>query len=135
MSKQKPPLRPVLRVAPPGELNAFVVYEYQLDILAQGSPASLMLNYSLFFLGVAATSLGTLFSLPESNDRAYVTFLVLFLVTLIAGVVLLGLWWSSHKSIQSLVIEIKSQMPPNDESSSEPPGGSSPPNQPTPRVT
>jgi len=43
--------RQVVRLAQPVELNAYVVFEHQLDLLAQGSPASLLLNFALFFLG------------------------------------------------------------------------------------
>lgn len=103
----------MIRVAPPGELNAYVVYEHQLDELAQGSPSALMLNFALFFFGVAATALGTLFSVPPDNDRAYYTFLVVLLITGIAGLVLVAYWWLTHKSARKLITEIKSQMPPN----------------------
>ncbi len=120
----KPPLPPVVRYAPPAELTVYSVYEHQLDLLAQGSPASLMLNFALFFLGVAATALGTLWTAPPSKDRIYYTFLIIFLVCLIAGIVLGALWAHMHVSTKTLVSEIKSQMPPNpaiQESAPEPP--------------
>jgi Na+-driven multidrug efflux pump len=126
MSKQKPPLQPTVHLAPPAKLNAYVLYEHELDALSQGAPSSLMLNFSLFFLGVAATSFGTLFSIPGESDRAYYTFLILFLVTTIAGVVLLGLWWFMRTPVRRLIAEIKSQMPPNPETRNEPDSGSSP---------
>jgi hypothetical protein len=72
-----------------------------------------MLNFALFFLGVAATALGTLVTAPPQGDRAYYTFLILFLVTMISGVVLGVLWWYQHTSTRALLSEIKSQMPPN----------------------
>ncbi len=106
-------MRPVIREAPPGELNVYRVYEHQLDLLAQGSPASLLLNFALFFLGVAATAGGTLWSAPPEKDRVYYTFLIILLVTLIAGMVMLALWWFLHQSTRTLVANIKSQMPPN----------------------
>src|SRR5436190_6393705 len=98
MSKSKQPFQPPMRLAPPSELNAYVVYEHQLDALSQGSPASLLLNYSLFFFGVAATAAGTLVSLPADSNRAYYTFLIVLLLTAIAGAVRLGLWWALHRS-------------------------------------
>jgi hypothetical protein len=106
-------LQPVIREAPSGELNVYRVYEHQLDLLAQGSPASLLLNFALFFLGVSATAAGTLWSAPPDKDRVYYTFLIILLVTFIAGVVLLALWWFMHTSTRSLIANIKSQMPPN----------------------
>jgi hypothetical protein len=40
------PLQPVVRVAPLGELNAYAVYEHELDTLAKGSPSSHLLGIS-----------------------------------------------------------------------------------------
>ncbi len=105
--------RQVVKLAQPGELKAYVVFEHQLELLAQGSPASLLLNFALFFLGVAATSLGSLVTAPPSQDRTFYSFLIVFIITLIAGVVLLAVWYFTHKSVTSLVAEIKAQMPPN----------------------
>lgn len=114
--------RQVVKLATPGELRAYVVFEHQLDVLAQGSPVSLLLNFSLFFLGVAATSLGTIASAPPAQDRIYYTFLIIFLITLIAGVVLLAVWYSMHRSVTSLIVEIKAQMPANPEIEQAAPG-------------
>ena len=105
--------RQVVKLAQPGELKAYVVFEHQLDLLTQGSPASLLLNFALSFLGVAATSLGTLVTAPPNQDRIFYSFLIIFLVTLIAGVVLLAVWYAMHKSVASLIVEIKAQMPQN----------------------
>jgi hypothetical protein len=105
--------RQVVKLAPADELKAYVVFEHQLDLLAQGSPASLMLNFALFFLGVAATSLGTLATAPPAQDRTFYAFLIICLITFIAGIVLSALWYSMYKSVTSLVVEIKAQMPAN----------------------
>src|SRR5215217_63324 len=112
MTANTPSPIPTIRQAPPGELRVYSVYEYQLDLLAQGSPASVQLNYALFFLGVSATALGTLVTAPPESDRVFYSFFILLLVALIAGCVLLTLWWQSHRSSKSLVAEIKAQMPP-----------------------
>lgn len=105
--------RQIVKLATPGELRAYVVFEHQLDALAQGSPVSLLLNFALFFLGVAATALGTPATAPPAQDRMYYTFLIIFIITLIAGVVLLAVWYAMHRSVASLVVEIKAQMPAN----------------------
>jgi hypothetical protein len=39
-----------------------------------------MLNFSLFFLGVAATAVGTLVTAPPTADRVFYSFLIVFLV-------------------------------------------------------
>ena len=114
--------RQVVKLAQPGELKAYVVFEHQLDLLAQGSPVSLLLNFALFFLGVAASSLGTIATAPPTQDRTYYTFLIIFIITIIVGIVLLAIWYSMRRSVASLVVEIKAQMPPNPEIEQNPPG-------------
>ena len=116
--------RQVVKLAQPGELKAYVVFEHQLDLLTQGSPASLLLNFALFFLGVAATALGTLVTAPPNQDRIFYSFLNIFTITLIAGIVLLAVWYAMHKSVTRLIVEIKAQIPPNppvEQVPSEPP--------------
>lgn len=127
MSARRAGLQPVIRVAPPGELKAYVVYEHQLDALAQ-----LMLNFALFFLGVAATALGTLYTAPPQDDRTYYTFLIVFLITLIAGVILLVIWYATNQSARALIQEIKSQMPPNPPIREDSSTSVQPPDTPTP---
>ncbi len=107
-------IQPRVRFAPLTELNVYVVHEHQIDALAQGTMTSLLLNFSLslFFLGIAAMSLGTLWSVP-ATDRVYYTFLILFLVTSIAGAVTLAVWARLHRSTGTLLTAIKLQMPPS----------------------
>ena len=114
--------RQVVKLATPGELRAYVVFEHQLDSLAQGSPVSLLLNFALFFLGVAASALGTLWTAPPTKDRIYYTFLIIFMICLIAGVILLSIWYVMHRSASSLIVEIKAQMPANPAIEQAPPG-------------
>lgn len=84
----------------------------------------LLLNFARFFLGVAATSLGTLVTAPPNQDRVFYSFLNIFILTLMAGIVLLSVWYVMHRSVASLIVEIKAQMPPNppvEQGPSEPP--------------
>lgn len=101
------------RIAPPGPVNVYVVNEYELDRLARGSPAALLLNFALFFLGTAVSGIGTLASIPTDSDRAYYTFLILASLSGMVGVVLVGLWWFAHRSAGDLLADIKSRMSPN----------------------
>jgi hypothetical protein len=47
------PQHPVIRVAPLGELNAYTVYEHELELLARGSPGGIFLNFALALLPLA----------------------------------------------------------------------------------
>jgi hypothetical protein len=94
MTKMPPDRYPAIQYLQSGRVRkAYVVFEHQLDLLAQGSPASLLLNFALFFLGVAATSLGTIATAPPAQDRTFYTFLIIFIITFIAGIVLSALWY------------------------------------------
>ncbi len=115
MAKRKPAesaLQPVIRYAPLGQPNVYQVYEHELDALAQGGQGSLFLNFALFLLGVAVTVIATLWSTTIPSDRVYTTFVLVALVTGIAGVVLFALWWKTHQSSTNLITLIKIRMPP-----------------------
>jgi hypothetical protein len=110
---KKSDFTPRVKLAPAGELKAYVVFEHQLDLLEQGSPASLMLNFSLFFLGIAGTAFGTLCTISPTNIIVFCVFFMVFITTLIAGILTGSLWRLNHKSAKSIIHGIKAQMPPN----------------------
>ena len=98
-------------MAPLGTLNAYMVYEYELELLAGGSPASLYLNFALFLLAIAATLVATLLTTTIPTDRAYYGFLIVAALSSICGLVLLGLWWHGHSIASGLLDRIKARMP------------------------
>ncbi len=102
-----------VRLAPPGEIKAYVVYEHELDRLAEGSPASLFWNFALALLSASLTLLVTLFTTEIKSDRLYVTFVIVCGLSLVSGLVLLSLWWQTHISVRGLVERIKDRMPPS----------------------
>ncbi len=104
-------MRPVVRTAPPGELNIYSVYEHEIDQLSQGTTATLLLNFGLFFSGIFVSSLISLISAPPANRWAFDFFVILTLVSAISSVVLLRVWWSMKVATGSLVEKIKQRMP------------------------
>jgi hypothetical protein len=105
------PQQPVVRVAPLGELNAYTVYEHELETLAQGSPAGLFLNFALALLPTAVGIIVTLRS-STMTDLSFTLFSSASIIFIVAGVICLTLWWRMHRSVTSLVEEIKRRMPP-----------------------
>jgi hypothetical protein len=63
---------PVVRVAPYGELRLYSVSEDELEILAQGSPSSTFLNFSLSLLPMSIGLYVTLFVGDFQRYGAYV---------------------------------------------------------------
>ncbi len=107
---KSPSQQPVIRVAPLGALNAYTVYEHELETLAQGSPAALYLNFALALLPAA---LGIIVTLRSSTmtDLNFMLFTSASITFTIAGVICLTLWWRMHVSVRTLVQEIKKRMP------------------------
>jgi hypothetical protein len=103
---------PIVRVAPLGELRAWLVYEHELDQLASGSPASLLLNFGLALLSIFASFLATLLTASFTTTSAFVVFVCICIISFISGVVCLAIWYSMHVSTSKLIDQIKNRMPP-----------------------
>lgn len=112
MPPKPSPQVPVVRVAPLGALNAYPVYEYELDLLAAGSPGSQLLGASYALIGFAGALVIAIFGTDIPSDRTFTVFVLAAMVTGFGGglCVLLGL--RGFQSTKSLVAEIKSRMPP-----------------------
>lgn len=106
-------LTPSVRVAPFGELRAYIVYEYELDELERGSPASLFLNFALFLFGTGITLLVTLLTTRIANDRLFNGFVSACILTLLVGLILGLLWLRSHYSTSGVIVRIRDRMPPS----------------------
>jgi hypothetical protein len=104
------PQLPVIRVAPLGELNAYTIYEHELETLAEGSPGGLFLNFALALL---PTAVGIIVALRSGTmtDLYFMLFTAASIIFLIAGAICLALWWRTHKNVTTLVEEIKKRMP------------------------
>lgn len=106
------PTPPVIRYAPVGEIRIFQIQESELDELAYGSPASLYLNFSLTLLPTSASLLISLLLTDIKSNRVYLAFFSAFLITLIAGLILMAFWLRAHRSSRFLIQRIKNRMPP-----------------------
>ena len=105
-------LGPIVRVAPLGLLNAYPVYEYELDLLAAGSPGSQLLGVAYALLGFAGALLITIFTTHIPENRTCDVFVIGAAVSSLGGVLCLFLGLKGYQSNKSLVAEIKSRMPP-----------------------
>jgi hypothetical protein len=94
-----------------GELKAYTVYEHELDTLANGSPASVLLNLSYALIPVALTILVALLT-TSVTDTVFVVFVCSFLVFLLAGIICLIVGWRSALGTRALAEQIKRRMPP-----------------------
>ena len=65
-----------VKLAPAAELKAYVIHEYQPDMLSQGSMASVKLNVSLCLLSIAATIFVEIYTAPPTADRTFYVFVI-----------------------------------------------------------
>lgn len=105
-------VEPVIRVAPLGELKAYIISEDELDELARGSPASLFLNLALGFIPTGITFLIALLSTTIQSTRIFNVFVICCVVFILAGAVLLLFWWRYASSSRSMINRIRKRMPP-----------------------
>jgi hypothetical protein len=100
-----------VRWAAYGKLTLYPVDESELELLAQGSPDSLYLNFAIFLLSIAISFLTTLLTVVVS-DRFFTVFVVITVLGFIAGLFLLILWFRKRRSVSDVIDKIKKRLPP-----------------------
>lgn len=92
------------------ELTLYDVEETELDLLAQGSPDSLYLNFAIFLLS-AAVSFFTALLTAVLSDRIFTVFVIITCLGFIMGILLLAIWLKKRRSISALVRKIRDRLP------------------------
>jgi len=92
------------------ELTLYDVEETELELLAQGSPDSLYLNFAIFLLSVAVAFMTSLLTAVLS-DRIFTIFVVVTGLGFIVGTLLLAIWLRKRRSISALVQRIRARLP------------------------
>ena len=110
--KKDEPGSPIIRRAPLAELRIYEISEAELNALAQGSPASILLNFSLFLMPISVTLVVTLTTTRIDSARLFVSYVAVAILTLVLGALFLVLWWRLHRSSSKLVQQIRDRMPP-----------------------
>jgi hypothetical protein len=94
-----------------GKLALYPVDESELELLAQGSPDSVYLNFAVFLLSVAVSFFIALLTAVVSG-KVFTVFVVITTVGFIAGLLLLILWLRKRRSVSDLVDKIRKRLPP-----------------------
>lgn len=111
-SDESQPLGPAIRRARLDRLSIFEVSESELETLERGSPNSLFLNLAIFVFSIAISFSVTLATTTIASIRTFNVFVIVTIVGYIAGITFGQLWWRSHKSVTSVVKQIRSRLPP-----------------------
>lgn len=97
-----------------GKVDSLTVYEvteHELDQLEKGLPASLFLNFSIPFITTGISFFIALLTTTIESDRMFNVFVIITIISFIAGVILFILWYRDRKSIKVLITKIKDRCP------------------------
>lgn len=94
------------------------VSETELNVLAQGSPNSIHLNFAISLFTLAVSFLISLLTTKIEDDRLFIVFVLITIVGFIISVFLFVLWKKEYKSIRRCVDDIRKRLPPEGESKS-----------------
>jgi hypothetical protein len=111
MSNGEKPL--LVRRAKVGSVDLYEIKDSELETLASGSPATLELTFGIALLSIAFTTLGTIVSTEKfKNDTIRLIFILSTIVGFILSPYFIARWFLAKSSINKLVFQIKSRMPP-----------------------
>ncbi len=98
-----------------GSLDSLSVYDitdYELDVLEEGSPNSLFLNFAIFFASIAISFLITLVTVDITSIPLFTVFVVLTVVGTAGAVVLFALWRKTRSKVSDLIKRIRARAKP-----------------------
>jgi len=114
-------------------VDLYEIKDSELDLLEQGSPATLCLNFAIFLLSLAFSALGTLATATTFRHPLVETILVVIMVVgFVVGLFLLLMWrrdrksvtvvcWSIRRRITADVVSATSEASPSLEIGADPP--------------
>jgi hypothetical protein len=105
-------LWPAVRRARIDTLNIYEVSESELQMLANGSPDSIFMNFAIFLLSVAISLFIVLLTTNIEYARVFYIFVIITVIGFIGGFLLLALWWWYRRSVSSIFDQIRRRMPP-----------------------
>lgn len=104
-------------------VDLYEIKESELELLEKGSPANLQLNFSIFLLSIAFSSIVGLATTTVNQSITQTVFIVVAVVGLLLGIYLQISWWRTRTSIAELIEKIRERIPPeaaSDDASADP---------------
>ena len=96
-------------------LLVYQISEYELVLLAQGSPNSTYLNLAIALISAALSFIVALTTTNIESIRTYTVFVVVAVTGMVGGTALLVIWLRGYQSVSALVAAIRRRLPPEGE--------------------
>jgi len=93
-------------------VNLYEVKENELEILENGEPTSIQLNFAVFLLSLAFSGILTLCTATFTKPIIENTFLFVSIIGIVGGIFLILMWWNGRKSIKTVIQIIKDRIQP-----------------------
>lgn len=93
-------------------VDLYEIKDSELDLLERGSPTDLQLNFAIFLVSMAFSSICTLATATFSNKTIENAFLLASIVGILLGAYLLIAWWINRKSLKDVCARIRQRIPP-----------------------
>jgi hypothetical protein len=93
-------------------VDLYEVKEHELEILEKGEPVELCLNFSIFLISTAISTITTLCTATFASDLVRNMFLFVSIIGVVGGIFLFIFWWRTRTSIKSIIKRIKDRIPP-----------------------
>lgn len=103
---------PAVRRARIERLDIYEISETELQILERGSPESILLNFAIFLISIAASFLIALLTTEIQSSRTFAVFVIVTVVGFIIGAILLAFWAWYRRSTTTMFEQIRRRMPP-----------------------
>jgi hypothetical protein len=110
---------PAVRRARIERLDIYEISEIELQILERGSPESILLNFAIFLISIAASFIIALLTTEIQSSRIFVVFVIVTVAGFIIGAVLLALWAWYRQSTRTIFEQIRRRMPPEGDRTAE----------------
>ena len=92
-------------------LTIYEISESELEIIENGSPSSIYLNFAIFLLSIASSFLASLLTNDYTDKQnVYIIFLLITIIGFVIGGFLIILWLRTKKDFDQTINKIKERV-------------------------
>jgi hypothetical protein len=102
----------LVRLGKVESVDLYEIKDSELELFEKGSPTDLQLNFAIFLLSLAFSSICSLATATFTVKRTETIFIFVAVVGILLGLYLLISWWRNHTSLKKVCEKIRNRIPP-----------------------